>query len=722
MRAERFSARTLDAGGSLDDGRLRDVLARFEEFGALHVQNTGLRDVDGLAAVLGALGFGEAERFAAGGRTSAAWQEHWVVPGLRRMDHYPPSLYLLPNNEVQYRRSGPQRVLFYCRTAPRDGGRTFVHSAAAVEAGLGAAGSVGTALLEKIDRHGLMIETGFLDRGHPRKKENYFQSWQERFGADDPDEALARARSHTDEYDRCWWQGEDAPCGPTLMTRITLRGFKRDATGQRRFLRFPRLALDAPSAINGYRRFPLGDGSELSSAERALLLDVYLATREGTAWEAGDLILFDNVQFGHSRESFSGEREVFVAMAGEVREDAALPATPHASSAPAPAPSPSPSPLPSPACAPAEARPIQTPRRPVPRYADGGAAERYALPAEATAWTERFAARTFDAGGSLSGASLSAAREQFARHGVLHLRNTGLRVASEGALPDEVLDALGFGERDAFPWGGMSSGRTTRRALSRALRATDDYPAGRWLLPHNEVLYQRTMPARLLFFSAAAGDPTRGGRTFVHEAARLEAWLRGCGPAGEALLGSLRAHGLLIEMGFLDERHPEKARNYFRSWQDRFETDDRDEALARCRAATLQFDEAWWRDEPLEGGAVVHTLMTRIRVPAFCRHPGAAGPGALLLFPRVALDGPSLRNGHRVFPKGNGEPFTDEENDLLLAGFLATREGMHYGAGDILLVDNLRYGHSRESFEGPRGVGVAMAGEVLSDDAPRGEA
>ena len=327
---------------------------------------------------------------------------------------------------------------------------------------------------------------------------------------------------------------------------------------------------------------------------------------------------------------------------------------------------------------------------------------------------ERFSARTFDAGGALSPSILGAIREQLARHGAVHVQHTGLRCPHGGALPDEVLRGLGFGGEDAFPWGGMSSGRTTRRPLGRELRATDEYPAHLWLLPHNEVLYQRTLPARLLFFSATGGPAASGGRTFVHDARLLEGWLRSRGPRGRQLLDDLRRHGLLIEMGFVDERHPLRHENYFRSWQDRFDTNDRDEAEARCRASTHQFDDCWWVEEPVDGGPPCATLMTRIRVPAF--HRTAEGE-ELLFFPRIALDAPALRNGHRRYPLGDGREWTDEELDLLLGAFLATREGVHWRAGDLLLVDNIRYGHSRESFEGPRSIGVAMAGQISAEGA-----
>jgi hypothetical protein len=311
-------------------------------------------------------------------------------------------------------------------------------------------------------------------------------------------------------------------------------------------------------------------------------------------------------------------------------------------------------------------------------------------------------ARTLDAGGTLDDARFEAIHRELELHGAVHVQRTGLACADAGALPPEVLSALRFGGEHAFAWGGLASGRTTRRALSPELRATDAYPAHLWLLPHNEVLYQREVPQRLLFFSASTVDPRNGGRTFVHCARRLEAHLR-ARPGGAVLLEALRTHGQRIEMGFVDERHPQRHLNYFRSWQERFATDEPDEALVRCRAATHQFDECWWRDE----GAGLRTLMTRFRAPMF--------HGDLLLFPRIALDAPAFHNGWRCYPRGDGAPFTDAELELLRDGFLATREGAHWRAGDLLLVDNLRFGHSREAYAGPRTLAVAMAGLARLD-------
>lgn len=603
MRDQRFSARTFDAHGA---PRWDDVRRALREHGALFVRNTGLRDVAGIQAAMPALGFGPEFQFSLGGRTSAATQEKWVAPGLRRMDFYPPELYLLPNNEVQYRRTSPRWVLFACLKPADSGGRVFLHDARAVEAALP------RAMLAKIERDGLSIETGFLDAAHPLKSQNYFQSWQERFGTDVREAAMARALEQRDEYDEAWWR-EDG----TLMTRITLSA--RWPSGA---LKFPRIALDAPSAVNGFRRF--GDFTE---EENEQLRAAFFATREGVELSAGDLVLFDNERFGHSRESFEGSREFVVGMAVDSPVDRA-------------------------------SSNFTTP-----------GSNRYALKLDTS---PEFSMRTIE------GLDFERIHREFTRHGALLVKNTGLN-----ELNAETLRHLHFD--DSFPWGGMHSGRTSRRALTRELRATDAYPSHLWLLPHNEVLYQHELPARLLFFSPSACI----GRTFVHSAARFQSLLP------SSLLARLREHGFMIEMGFLDEHHPEKSKNYFRSWQDRFETNDRSVAEERCRAATMQFDECWWRDS---------TLMTRIRVPAFHEET--------LLFPRIALDPPSILNGFRRYPLGNGEELTDDDVNVLLNAFLETREGAQWDAGDLLLVDNIRYGHSREPFEGARDIGVAMAGRV----------
>jgi alpha-ketoglutarate-dependent taurine dioxygenase len=51
----------------------------------------------------------------------------------------------------------------------------------------------------------------------------------------------------------------------------------------------------------------------------ALLNEVYEANTLREPWQAGDLLLVDNVRTAHSREPYTGEREVLVGMADPVQ-------------------------------------------------------------------------------------------------------------------------------------------------------------------------------------------------------------------------------------------------------------------------------------------------------------------------------------------------------------------------------------------------------------------
>lgn len=335
--------------------------------------------------------------------------------------------------------------------------------------------------------------------------------------------------------------------------------------------------------------------------------------------------------------------------------------------------------------------------------------ERYRMPDNRAQWAEALPCNVFDAEGKLTPAKMEAIRAKFAELGALNITNTGLSAATQNDMPMDVLEGLGFGEADQFKWGGLTSGRTNLKYISKCMRETDAYPKPLFLLPHNEILYQRFMPERLLFFCQLPTKQGSGGRTFAHCAKKTESYIAQW-KEGRALLDKMRAGGFTIVTGFLDDNHPEKAKNYFRSWQDRFGTKDRAEAMEVCKQSRHQFDDGYWLEEP-DGS---WTLMTRINIPAF--KTDERDGQTYMLFPRVALDGPKAHNGHRRFLIGD-EELTPAETALLLQAFLATREGMYYRQGDILLVDNIRYGHARESFEGDRTVYASMAGTFWTDDA-----
>lgn len=58
-----------------------------------------------------------------------------------------------------------------------------------------------------------------------------------------------------------------------------------------------------------------GDGAPIDSSIVAHILDAYREEQTRFPWQAGDLLMLDNMGIAHGRESFVGEREVITAMA-----------------------------------------------------------------------------------------------------------------------------------------------------------------------------------------------------------------------------------------------------------------------------------------------------------------------------------------------------------------------------------------------------------------------
>ncbi|MGZ8802274.1 MAG: TauD/TfdA family dioxygenase, partial [Mycobacterium sp.] len=57
-----------------------------------------------------------------------------------------------------------------------------------------------------------------------------------------------------------------------------------------------------------------GDGQPIGADVVQLLNNAYEANTMREPWQAGDLLLVDNVRTAHSREAFTGPREVVVGM------------------------------------------------------------------------------------------------------------------------------------------------------------------------------------------------------------------------------------------------------------------------------------------------------------------------------------------------------------------------------------------------------------------------
>ena len=275
------------------------------------------------------------------------------------------------------------------------------------------------------------------------------------------------------------------------------------------------------------------------------------------------------------------------------------------------------------------------------------------------------------------------------------VRGLGLRDATEtGAVFARLTTSL-MTEKEAF---------ASRQAYSDGVYSSSKWPPNQPMCMHHELSYALEFPGLMLF--ACLSAPTGGGATAVADSPTVLDAL----PA--ELIARFEREGWLLTRNYNDEIGA--------SFAEAFGTDDRGAVESYCRANAIEFE---WQPD---GG-----LRTRQRRSAVVRHPVT---GQRCWFNQIAflnertID-PEVREylvdiyGADGLPFntrfGNGDPIGEDVVQLLNEVYEAHTAREPWQAGDLMLVDNVRTAHSREPFEGPREVLVAMADAVrLADCAP----
>jgi alpha-ketoglutarate-dependent taurine dioxygenase len=284
-------------------------------------------------------------------------------------------------------------------------------------------------------------------------------------------------------------------------------------------------------------------------------------------------------------------------------------------------------------------------------------------------------------------ADTSAIRAFVAEHGSLLIRGLGWRDVAEVQQGFRKLGSL-MTETEAF---------APRTRYAAGVYSASKWPPNQPMCVHHELSYAHEVPSLMLFGCLVA--PEVGGATPLAD--------------GSAVLGALPAD--LVDrferLGWL------LIRNYNddigASLADAFGTDDHDAIARYARANAIEFE---WRD----GGA----LRTRQRRSAVVRHPLT---GRRCWFNQIAFLNewtlvPEVRDylvdvyGADGLPFntcfGNGDPIGPDIIQTINEVYEAHTVREPWQAGDLLIVDNIRTAHGRESFEGPREVVVGLADPV----------
>jgi alpha-ketoglutarate-dependent taurine dioxygenase len=275
------------------------------EHGALLVRGLRLRDAAEAGAVFSRLADGlmtEQESFA---------PREVYADGVYASTKWPANQPMCMHHELSYLLEPPGLMLFACISAPSAGGATAVADGPTV------LDALPPDLVERFEREGWLLTRSYNDE--------IGASIEDVFGTADRAAVEAYCRAHGIEFD---WQ----PDG-TLRTRQRRSAVVRHPVTGRRcwfnqvaFLNEWTLAPEVREYlvdIYGEDALPFntrfGNGDPIGEDVVALLNEVYEAHTLREPWQAGDLMLVDNVRTAHSREPFEGTREVVVAMAEPVR-------------------------------------------------------------------------------------------------------------------------------------------------------------------------------------------------------------------------------------------------------------------------------------------------------------------------------------------------------------------------------------------------------------------
>ncbi|MFG3166256.1 TauD/TfdA family dioxygenase [Streptomyces sp. NPDC048200] len=279
-------------------------------------------------------------------------------------------------------------------------------------------------------------------------------------------------------------------------------------------------------------------------------------------------------------------------------------------------------------------------------------------------------------------------------HGAVVIRGLALHDTTDVAA---VLDRLGvqpMAEKETF---------AARETYGPGLYSASPWPPNQPMCMHHELSYTLDPPGLLLF--ACLSEPTVGGATCVADAAAvLDALPRD-------LVDRFERDGWLLTRTYNDEIGA--------TLTEAFGTTDRDAVEAYCRSQDISW--AWQPDG---------SLRTAQRRCAVVRHPvdgrrcwfnQVAFLNEWTLAPEVreylveeyGTDGLPFNTFH-----GDGEPLDEDVVRLVNAAYEDHTVRTPWQAGDLLAVDNVRTAHSREPYEGPRSVVVAMASPTHLDALP----
>jgi len=279
------------------------IRAFVAEHGSLLIRGLGVRDAAGAERVFRQLGhlMTEKEAFAPRDR---------YAQGVYSASMWPPTQQMCMHHELSYVHEPPGLMLFACVTPAAAGGATPVADAAAVLEALP------PDLVARFERLGWMLIRNYHD--------DIGASLADAFGTDDRQTIESYCRKHEIRLE--WQDGGSSAALRTWQRRPAIvphpRTGRRCWFNQVAFLSEWTLAAELRDylvEIFGADGLPFntrfGNGDPIEPDVIQLIDEVYEAHTVREPWQAGDVLVVDNIRAAHGREAFEGPREVVVALA-----------------------------------------------------------------------------------------------------------------------------------------------------------------------------------------------------------------------------------------------------------------------------------------------------------------------------------------------------------------------------------------------------------------------
>ncbi len=214
------------------------------------------------------------------------------------------------HSESAFTSRWPQRIMFFCRRPPDDGGRTPIADTRKI------LNSIDREVRERVAAHGVMYVRNFSeDAGR-----GLGMDWQDTFQTSDKDELAVYCDANDIHHE---WSDSGLR---TIQVRPGI--IEHPVTGQpawfNHILALSQYAL--PRALHqtllrqgGEERLPnnafFGDGEPISAELYEHIAEAHSHHTEYFTWETGDLLILDNMLMTHGREPFAGQREILTGLA-----------------------------------------------------------------------------------------------------------------------------------------------------------------------------------------------------------------------------------------------------------------------------------------------------------------------------------------------------------------------------------------------------------------------